>query len=317
MDVIFDPIGTPSSITFSAELINEPATGLATIVPAAEGEEGIDKVSDIRYWAINCSGCSSNNINDVVIWLEYRDEDAEGVTDPANLRIAKTENGIWKNLGGVDATPPNSEIENPRTRIKSTIPFNTFSSFSLANAVGGTNALPVTLLSFTAAPAGDDVRLAWRTATETGNDYFAVEHSADGRDFRELGRVAGAGDSATPRSYEYTHADVPTGTHYYRLRQVDFDGSYEYSDVVSVLLDGSGGALRLFPNPARDAVQVISAGTEALRYDLFDAFGRRLRSDAVAPQGRIDLRGLAPGTYILRLSDLSGRVVETERVVRQ
>jgi len=217
-------------------------------------------------------------------------------------------------LEGDACVPPPSCSEDGNL-ITSSIGFNSFSVFTLAT-ISTLNALPVELLSFTAAPTGNDVRLNWRTATESGNDYFAVEHSTDGSRFRELGRVAGAGDSAAPLSYDYPHADVPQGIHYYRLRQVDFDGSYEYSEVVSVQIAGAPGALRLFPNPAREEVQLLSAGTEALRYDLFDAFGRLLRSDAVAPQGRIDISGLTQGTYLLRVSSQTGAVLATERVVK-
>jgi len=176
--------------------------------------------------------------------------------------------------------------------------------------------LPVELTRFTATPQSGDVRLDWSTATETNNDFFQVEHSRDGASFTALARVPGNGDSQAPISYRHVHENAPAGINYYRLKQVDYDGAYEYSDVVTAQVAGGNEDIRLFPNPAHETVQLQSNLRDQLRYSLFDAFGRLLRAGTVAPQGAIDLSDLPGGAYHLRLQDEGGKVLAEERVLR-
>ncbi len=176
--------------------------------------------------------------------------------------------------------------------------------------------LPVELTRFTATPQSGDVRLDWSTATETNNDFFQVEHSRDGASFTALAQAPGNGDSQAPISYDYLHENAPAGINYYRLKQVDYDGAFEYSDVVTAQVAGSG-ELRVFPNPARDELRLTSGLKEQLGYTLFDATGRLVRQGSVAPQGdRIDLSGLPGGVYFLRVENERGEVLARERVLR-
>ena len=94
--------------------------------------------------------------------------------------------------------------------------------------------LAITLTNFDATSIDGAVMLEWSTENETNNDFFSIEHSVDGRDFTELNTIVGAGTSAEKLNYEYKHADAVSGINYYRLKQVDFDGRYSYTDVKSV-----------------------------------------------------------------------------------
>lgn len=114
-------------------------------------------------------------------------------------------------------------------------------------------ALPVQLTAFdaTAAPYRR-VQLRWHTASENQNAYFEVQHSTDGRSFTALGRVAGQGTVATSSAYTYTDPTPgPDVTHYYRLRQVDQDGSSTYSPVRALALAAGSSAVQwaVAPNP--------------------------------------------------------------------
>ena len=98
--------------------------------------------------------------------------------------------------------------------------------------------LPVQLLYFRGSFMTDSVYLTWATATETNNDYFTLERSADGMDFQPIARISGAGHSKT--KLEYGHGDKkPTGSIlYYRLRQTDFDGTFETFNIIAVDVSG-------------------------------------------------------------------------------
>jgi hypothetical protein len=121
-------------------------------------------------------------------------------------------------------------------------------------------ALPVSILSFSARAAEKRVVLNWETATETNNDYFTVERSVDGESFEEVNRVTGAGTSNTTIAYTTLDEDPYSGVSYYRLKQTDFDGKYDYTNKIAVLLE-EGGMIQLFPNPTTGEIQLLINNT--------------------------------------------------------
>jgi hypothetical protein len=94
--------------------------------------------------------------------------------------------------------------------------------------------IPVELVSFTANAVRDEVELNWRTATETNNQGFQIERMAEGGSFEEVGYVAGFGTTTEPKLYSFIDSKLQSGNYVYRLKQIDFDGRYEYSNEVSV-----------------------------------------------------------------------------------
>lgn len=161
--------------------------------------------------------------------------------------------------------------------------------------------LPVELVAFTgrATPAG--VQLAWQTATETNNAYFAVERATNAptAGFIELGRVAGAGNSLVGRRYQFADAQ-PGALGYYRLRQVDGDGQVHYSPTVAVQA-AAGAGLSAYPSPATRTLLVASAAPARLQ--LLGARGELLRQYTVAAgQQPLDISALPVGVYFLRNS---------------
>ncbi|MCH7774357.1 MAG: T9SS type A sorting domain-containing protein, partial [Bacteroidetes bacterium] len=96
-------------------------------------------------------------------------------------------------------------------------------------------ALPVELTSFTASVKNNQVLLKWETETEVNNYGFDIERTKDNSDWLTIGFVEGHGNSNSPKQYNFIDTDInQSGTYYYRLKQIDNDGTYEYSDVVSV-----------------------------------------------------------------------------------
>jgi len=94
--------------------------------------------------------------------------------------------------------------------------------------------IPVELISFNASVIKDAVELSWMTATETNNQGFEIQRMSSNGEFNQVGFVAGFGTTTEPQSYSYIDSKLETGSHTYRLKQIDFDGSYEYSNEINV-----------------------------------------------------------------------------------
>ncbi|MFD1144677.1 hypothetical protein ACFQ4C_26350 [Larkinella insperata] len=108
-------------------------------------------------------------------------------------------------------------------------------NFNWADAV-----LPVHLVDFAGRSVDQQVRLGWQTTYEANSDYFTIERSPDARAFEAIGRVASKGFSESLQTYGFSDAAPLKGTNYYRLRQVDRDGTYAYSKIVAVGYDAQG-----------------------------------------------------------------------------
>lgn len=163
--------------------------------------------------------------------------------------------------------------------------------------------LPVQLVAFTArATAATAVQLAWTTASEVKSASFAVERSYNGVTFTELGRVDAAGSSTTTRTYSYLDAALPAGagTCYYRLRQLDLDGTATYSPVRTVVLTASG--LVLYPNPARHSATLRGAvaGSVVQVYNLLGSLVLTTQADEVGKATLVLPTSLPSGMYLVR-----------------
>lgn len=170
----------------------------------------------------------------------------------------------------------------------------------------GTSVLPIELTSFTAKLSGTSVNLNFSTASERNNDYFSIERSSNGYHFSEIGRVKGAGDSNVPQVYTFTDDEPLPGKNYYRLRQVDFDGKYAYSPVVSVKTAVESG-LTLMPSPVQDQMKVVldKSAREDGQWQVFDLNGRLMRSGvfpAESDEYQMDMPDLPEGAYVFRLT---------------
>jgi len=119
--------------------------------------------------------------------------------------------------------------------------------------------IPVELTSFTAnVNTNGDVVLNWSTATETNNQMFEIERKAENSDYVTIGYVNGYGTTTEPQEYSYVDETVETGIYFYRLKQIDFQGTYEYSDVIELDVKGpSHFALgQNYPNPFNPSTQI-------------------------------------------------------------
>ena len=190
-----------------------------------------------------------------------------------------------------------------------------------------TGPLPVELVIFTATVTGrQGVALHWVTASEKNSREFVIERSADGKNYNALHAVAAAGSTQTRTTYDQTDEQPLFGTSYYRLRQVDFDGTTAYSPVQVVRL-GSANAEGLAVYPSSQAHQwvvstslpaeVLATGPATVR--VFDALGRSQQMTCTPEAGQtgrwlLDLRALPTGIYIVRLVSAAGSF--SQRIVQ-
>ena len=145
--------------------------------------------------------------------------------------------------GTLNMTGFNAAINGQKTDIPPPI-------LDLSNMTTFSGVLPVELLSFTATPKGSKVTIKWQTATELNNDYFTLERSTNGLDFKSIATLSGNGTTNEISNYEYVDGAPLPGLSYYRLVQTDFDGTSETFRAVSVNIQWqSENKIELFPNP--------------------------------------------------------------------
>lgn len=175
------------------------------------------------------------------------------------------------------------------------------------------NALPVELIEFRASTNDCRVLLEWATASEINNEYFELERSVDGLQFDYLAIVEGAGNSNQIINYSSIDAQ-PNAANYYRLKQVDFDGQFVYSDIIYVasdcrLVKENIEALTLFPNPVIEQfvhLRFDVQKTEQTPLIVSDVSGKIwIQQPILIQQGQnqqtIQLQGLPAGTYFLKI----------------
>jgi len=179
--------------------------------------------------------------------------------------------------------------------------------------------LPIELMSFNARALEGQVLLNWQTLTEINNDYMAVERSSDGQDFEEIGQIQGAGTSFIPQSYELLDPQPYQGLNYYRLRQVDFDGTTTYSKMVSVVFEGQGWGVQVFPSLTQDFVNIRldQASDQRGEVRIYDLNGK-LRHRQVLESGSLGLglniSHLNAGHFVVQIERQIGTT--THRIVK-
>ncbi len=178
----------------------------------------------------------------------------------------------------------------------------------------GSQPLPVQYLYFNANKQGDNVTLRWATANEQNNEGFEVQRSADGTSWAVLGFVAGIGNSQTEKDYQYLDQNLPGGTYYYRLRQIDYDGHSAISKVVQISI-ADGQSLELLqnrPNPFNNSttIGIVIPKAGRVQLMLYDQFGRPVRQimDEYKMPGTYNIQvyrnGLSSGIYYYKLNAL-------------
>jgi type IX secretion system substrate protein len=191
-------------------------------------------------------------------------------------------------------------------------------TFSVAGAGGDLTScnfpygiLPVSWEGFTATlQSNNDVALAWQVSAQIDNKGYYVEHSTDGSTWDELGFVQSAGTSKNSENYIYTDINPVAGSNYYRIKQVDMDGNASYSQIKMIALTGKNSQLSIWPNPAKDVVNVKYDGNgNDARAMIFDQMGRMISSSVLhSGNNSVNVSNLSTGNYIVHVQSADATV---------
>ncbi len=168
--------------------------------------------------------------------------------------------------------------------------------------------LPVVLVDFMSSKEDDGILLQWVTSSEINNESFYVEKSEDGLSWNEVANILGAGISSIETEYSFLDNDPIDGIQYYRLRQVDYDGSISYSKVISEIWERSNISFSIYPNPASELLVIETSEPwtdRELQFKILNIEGRAIIADVDINQQSqpIDIATFRPGIYILQLYD--------------
>lgn len=275
----------------------------------------LDHVSNVEYWDVAttlgieavltvsaANGTAHFNTNTVT----YDADDIYG---------AFWSGSCWENIGGrsqsvsgVPADPHGTisvAVKIPQTR-------TVYDKIVTLGSKDHNTVLPIELTSFSATCDGRSSYVKWTTATEKNNDYFSLERSDDAINFVEIARIAGAGNSIEPLIYSYTDYGVYGGDNYYRLVQVDYDGTRTASEIIvtnCVETSEEEPEVIAYPNPFNSdlTVELENFGDRPASIEVYDVLGRLVYVEkADAPQNSyqtiLHLGNLSKSTYTVRVS---------------
>jgi hypothetical protein len=171
--------------------------------------------------------------------------------------------------------------------------------------------VPVELTSFTASVIGSDVKLLWQTASELNNSGFSVERKIGESEFMEVAFVPGFGTTSEPKSYSFTDQNLRSGQYTYRLKQIDFDGTFTYSNevAVDVVAPASFSLDQNYPNPFNPSTRITFslAVDSKVSLKVFDVLGQQVASliDQDLTQGvhtyDFNAAGINSGVYFYKI----------------
>ncbi|WP_416440772.1 CARDB domain-containing protein [Phnomibacter sp. MR] len=250
-----------------------------------------------RTWLIEEQVPGGSNATIEMFW--FAPHELSGF-DRSQSRTAHYTAATWQ-FGNVSAAGTDSVIGRYS---KSQAGFNSFSPFTVTNGFGG--GLPVTWLSFKASLLNGESHLQWTTANEINNSHFVVEHSRNGQVFATLQQVNAAGNSTVPRTYSYVHQQPAEGANYYRIKQVDRNGSFTYSVVQMVQMQPSALVASIVPNPVAGklTLRLSKAYSKPVLYSIVSTSGATLIQGSMAAganQLSLQVAHLPQGMYRLVL----------------
>ena len=280
----------------------------------SDDPDPFNHVSNFEYWDISSPVELSN-----VMLMANSATAAEHFHDPSeynesDIQVVAYTNGCWRNFGG--SAGISGSDHNVITITGASIPkdpHRAVADFLITlGSKSKSTVLPIELLSFTATCNGKYAELEWSTASERNNDYFVIERSADAIEFTEVGRVAGAGNSIEQLDYTYNDYGIHGGDNYYRLVQVDYDGTRTVSEiVVATCVDAvaEDPEVMAYPNPFNGELTIVldNFDNRPATIEVYDMLGKLIYiQKADAPQNSyetiLNLNNLPPAAYTVRVS---------------
>jgi Secretion system C-terminal sorting domain len=184
--------------------------------------------------------------------------------------------------------------------------------FTIFAASPSTTPLPVKILTFTGTKTQNSHYLTWTTATEQNAATFEIETSTDGSNFKNIGSVAAFGNSTTVKKYDFYTKNYRQGANYYRLKMIDVDGSFEYSNVILLNENDEKNNVVAYPNPNINGIFTLTGEFDNEKTVVINVLGQRI--DASISNNILDLSKMPSGIYFLKIESLGGKII---RLVKQ
>jgi hypothetical protein len=301
-----------ASATIQAEYFYADPNGVGFLT--AQKDPTLNHVTKGEYWVVNSPAVNAT------VTLSW-DSNSGIVDDLVNLKVAGWNGTTWKDLGNGGTTGGVS----PATGTVSTsavASLATYGAYTLASA-NTNNPLPIGLSLFTAEYGMSGVEIRWITETETNNDYFVVERTADAEQFEKISQVKGAGTSTLQHTYFIMDLKPLAGVQYYRLKQVDFDGRASYSKLISIDIPNTASWV-VSPNPSSGSEFMVNFSVKDLGKQAFvkvqDTEGKEIfQLDAgLLSSSQIKVvppQNLQPGIYVISIA-VEQEVVRQKLVIR-
>ena len=240
-------------------------------------------------------------------------------TGELNLYNESTNFSLFKSVGhdyhpGIEWIWVPAEVDAPGKRIIA----NNIESFSRWTAGSSDDPLPISLLSFDAKQQNNrEVLIEWATAAEINNDFFTVERSSDGKAWEVLTLVNGSGTTSQSVYYSVKDIDPVAGISYYRLKQTDYDGTFEYFTPVSIYIErDSDERFTLYPNPNNGSFYIDYQGDRDVEMRVFDMQGRVIYTSVLSGRNitSVNLPQLPGGLYTVVF--YSDEVISQKMLIR-
>jgi len=273
--------------------------------PPPFGLEYLNYISGSEFWQVD----RKTGTPDADITLAWHDAEAQGINDLSGLVVAAYAASAtdWVSLGNGGTTGTTGVGGSGTVSMASDPPPFGVIYFTLGSTTA-LNVLPVELTSFQAVQQNAHVYLEWETASERNTSHFSIERSTNGIDYKEIGTRQGSGDRVISQKYNLKDVTPENGINYYRLKIVDHDGTFEYSNI-EVVVYNEAPAIQLFPNPVEKTIQLegFDLNNDEVLLEIFDKTGKLIFSEEVATtNGQLQLSTdraniKNTGTYFLRI----------------
>ena len=258
-------------------------------------------VSNSEWWQVDRAGSASADVT-----LYWYDSKWSGLGNISDLRIAhySSTTSKWEAETGTYTSTGNVSLTTSESGTMTVTSVSSFSPFTFGTINSTTNTLPIELISFNLSKTEKNVQLNWATASELNNSGFEIQRSNDDKEWETLGFINGAGNSNNIIHYSYID-ESPLMANYYRLKQIDYDGSFEYSSIKYIDFSGRNN-ISVFPNPTAKSINISGIATDmVLQIFLFDFTGRLINT--YNPNtSKIDMNEYKNGIYYLRIQYLNG-----------
>jgi len=290
-----------------------PGDPVATFGSAKDAS--IAAITTLEYWILDRNiGTASKQVS--LSW-----DNPSVINTPAATQVIRWDGSQWRDhtnggTAGVASNDPTCISQAICGTIVSGTIVSNFSPFTFGIPIA---ALPVELLDFTAKLDGDRAVLNWTTASERNTDHFTIEKSTDGILFTTLSQKPAAGNSTNELHYLSFDEFLSNGINYYRLKTVDIDGSFAYSNTASLNYKNSEAVVNIYPNPAKSVihVEVESLLEGKTQVEIVNAFGIVLVNESMnSTHVQLAVSSLSNGVYFVRVVK-DGAVVAIKKVVKE